>query len=76
MLDHAVWGLRPTGYRLTNLVLHLISAVLVAQIALMLAPLSPMLERNAQEVAAFFSGFIFALLATLNRPGFSGDSVI
>ena len=66
-LDHAVWGLRPIGYHLTNLVLHLVSVVLVARIALMLARLSPMLERNAREVA-FFSGLFFAVLATHSEP--------
>ncbi|MCK4512144.1 hypothetical protein KAW64_10415 [bacterium] len=47
--------------------LHLISVVLVAPMALMLARLSPMLEPNAREVA-FFSGFLFALLATHSEP--------
>ena len=66
-LDHTVWGLRPIGYHLTNLVLHLISAVLVARVALMLARLSPKFERSAREVA-FFSGLFFALLATHSEP--------
>ena len=66
-LDHAVWGLRPIGYHLTNLVLHLISAVLVAQIVLVLARLSARLEKNAREIA-FFSGLFFAVLATHSEP--------
>lgn len=29
LLDHTVWGLQPTGYHLTNVVLHIINALLV-----------------------------------------------
>ena len=33
-LDHAVWGMNPVGYHLTNLVLHAINSVLVYHLAL------------------------------------------
>jgi hypothetical protein len=32
-LDHAVWGLRPAGYHLTNVLLHAVNAALVSVLA-------------------------------------------
>jgi protein O-mannosyl-transferase len=52
MLDHALWGLRPSGFILTNILLHATNSILLFRMLLQLQD-----NRNV----AFFSAFLFAL---------------
>lgn len=60
-LNYIISGLNPIGYHLVDIVIHTINALLVAY-------LTSLLTQN--KVAAFFSGFIFAVSFT------NADSVI
>lgn len=51
-LDHALWGLKPIGFHLTNLALHLVNCLLMVAIAGRLLPGGP---------APLIAGLIFAL---------------
>lgn len=51
-LDYAFWGLRPFGYHLTNLLLHILNAVLLYLLAARLL---------SSKVAAFFAAAFFAV---------------
>src|SRR5437867_198618 len=56
-LDYAVWGMRPLGYHLTNVVLHAANAVLFFLVAMRLlakAATPPEAARPAAAVAALF----------------------
>jgi tetratricopeptide (TPR) repeat protein len=61
-VDHAVWGMNPTGYHLTNLLLHLANTALVFLLVIRLA-------RRARRDAAWGEGenpvYLAAALATL-----------
>ena len=48
-LDYSVWGMRPTGYHLTNVLLHAANAVLVYLLALRLFRLA---ERTRAAASA------------------------
>lgn len=60
-LNYIISGLNPLGYHLVDIVIHSINALLVAYLASLL---------TQNKVAAFFSGFIFAVSFT------NADSVI
>lgn len=60
-LNYIISGLNPIGYHLVDIVIHTINAILVAYLASLL---------TQNKVAAFFSGFIFAVSFT------NADSVI
>lgn len=51
-LDHALWGLRPIGYHLTNLIIHLTNGLLLLAIAVRLMPKGP---------APLMVGLVFAI---------------
>jgi tetratricopeptide (TPR) repeat protein len=51
-LDYAIWGLNPFGYHLTNLVIHLASAVLLYLFIFLILK---------DVIVAFFSGVIFSI---------------
>jgi len=50
-LDHMLWGMNPTGYHLTNLVLHGANALLVYTL---IAALVPRIGRGAALIGALF----------------------
>ncbi len=58
-LDHAVWGLSPAGYHLTNIVIHGINAYLVALLCSALLDIFELGGRN--DHTAVFSGLVFLL---------------
>jgi tetratricopeptide (TPR) repeat protein len=51
-IDHALWGLNPRGYHITNLLLHVITSLLVFALARRLVPHVP---------AAFTAALLFAV---------------
>ena len=61
-LDYWLWGMKPFGYHLTNILLHTANAVLFYFLSLRLleiaAPISSVVVRN---LAAGFSAFVFAV---------------
>jgi protein O-mannosyl-transferase len=60
--DHAVWGLDPFGYHLTNLLLHALNAVLLCRLAaLLLRRIFPGEKEGALELGAAFAALAFAL---------------
>lgn len=61
-LDYSIWGLRPAGYHLTNLLLHAGCAVLFYRLAANLMRLIfPREDPFAVEVGAAFAALSFAL---------------
>ena len=59
-IDHALWGLNPFGFHVTNLLIHLICALLVWQVGFKILRIlgrDVELSRNAGIIA----GFLFAL---------------
>jgi hypothetical protein len=50
-IDHALWGMRPIGYHLTNLLLHGANAALVY---VLIAALVPGIGRGAAAAGALF----------------------
>lgn len=50
-VDHALWGLRPVGFRLTNVLLHALTAVVLYAVAFQLA---------RHRVAALLTAVLFA----------------
>lgn len=63
-LDHALWGMNPRGYHLTNIVIHAINSVLVYGLALRLIALargSAGVAPTREHVAAAFAGLFFAI---------------
>lgn len=52
LLDNWFWGLNPTGYHLTNIILHILATLLVHGIAKQIA---------ADKVIGFLTGLFFAL---------------
>jgi len=57
-VDHALWGMNPTGYHLTSLLLHTVTALVVY--AVLLALLSPAPTRS-MHLAAALGALFFAL---------------
>src|SRR5262245_7519230 len=63
-LDYVVWGMRPAGYHVTSLVLHVVAAVLVYFIARrVLAAALPMVADDSTQlaVAAAVAALLFAV---------------
>ena len=59
-VDHALWGLNPVGYHVTNLLIHMVCALLVWQLGFKIMRILGRdvgLSRNAGIIA----GFLFAL---------------
>ncbi len=64
-LDYVVWGMNPTGYHLTNLLLHASDAVLVYFVALRLverslSPANPIHPRRL-AIASAFAALVFSV---------------
>lgn len=51
-VDHAIWGLNPLGFNLTNLILHILAALLFYRVTM---------ELFGKENVALFAALIFAL---------------
>jgi len=66
-LDYAVWGMKPAGYHLTNVLLHVANAVLVYFVALRLLRAS-MADRSEPPMLALSVGAGFAALAFALHP--------
>jgi tetratricopeptide (TPR) repeat protein len=64
-LDYEIWGMNPTGYHLTSLLLHAVSAVVVYFLARTLLeltrPASSDSTRHQLDAAAAFSALVFSL---------------
>ena len=60
-LDHAVWGLRPDGYHLTNVVLHAVNAALVCVLAGRLVAAGSGWGPTACRVAGAATALLWAL---------------
>jgi Flp pilus assembly protein TadD len=60
-LDHAVWGMRPLGYHLTSLALHVLNALFVFRLALTLLPRATALTGSPLRAAATGAALLFAL---------------
>ena len=61
-LDHAVWGMDPFGYHMTNVLLHSINAIVFFVLARWLLPLAiPGLSANALQAGAGGAALLFAL---------------
>jgi Tfp pilus assembly protein PilF len=61
-IDHALWGMDPRGYHLTNVLLHAIGAVAFFRLALRLLPLcTPKLEGKTLTWASASSALLFAV---------------
>jgi hypothetical protein len=60
-LDHAIWGLAPFGFHLTNLVLHADNAALAAVVARRLLEAALVLSAPARAVGALVAALLFAL---------------
>lgn len=60
-LDFQLWGMRPAGYHLTNVVLHSLNAALFFWVARRLLVLAAPTENRAPDAAAFFAALLFAL---------------
>jgi tetratricopeptide (TPR) repeat protein len=61
-IDDALWRLNPTGFHLTNLLLHVLSAVLVLLIAdRLLAEIFPKSKKSAITAAACLAALLFAV---------------
>ncbi|MBL0275209.1 MAG: tetratricopeptide repeat protein [Anaeromyxobacter sp.] len=61
-VDHAIWGLDPFGFHLTNAVCHALAAGLVAWLALeVLQAASPGLPRRTSRVVALAAALVWAL---------------
>lgn len=71
-LDRAVWGLRPFGYHLTNLVLHLLAVALVLVLMNRLLPGRP----AAGYAAALLFGLHPALTEAVQVPAFREDLLV
>jgi protein O-mannosyl-transferase len=60
-LDYVLWGMRPAGYHLTNLVLHAAGAALFSLVAVRLLGAAMDLSRTTTRLAAAASALFFAL---------------
>ena len=60
-IDHAVWGLDPLGYHLTNLILHAVNAALFYVVARRLLGLATTLVGGPLTVAAAAAALVFAI---------------
>ncbi|MDA8098719.1 MAG: tetratricopeptide repeat protein [Nitrospiraceae bacterium] len=69
-LDHALWGLRPAGFHLTNIVLHALNSGLIVLLAARLLDAAPSLDRRempsgpgsfAPLIAGGVAGALFGL---------------
>jgi tetratricopeptide (TPR) repeat protein len=64
-LDYVLWGMNPTGYHLTNLLLHAANAVLIYFVARRLLLLAGAVSREADPLAvaapAAFAALLFSL---------------
>ncbi len=60
-LDHALWGLRPGGYHLTNLLLHALNAVLFCFLAARLLKPRTDEEKEILPWAAAWAALLFAV---------------
>jgi tetratricopeptide (TPR) repeat protein len=60
-VDHALWGMNPVGYHLTNLTLHVLGALLVRRLALALLPRATALRGSVLHAAALMAALVFAL---------------
>jgi protein O-mannosyl-transferase len=69
-LDHAVWGLNPFGYHLTNVLLHMINVALVFQLGLLLGEDRNRLARVPPAPAGAVAFVLAALFAV--HPALSG----
>ena len=61
-IDYSLWGLKPFGYHLTNLLIHSANVVLVYLFALLLLnnPLNPLLLRGNRWIA-FLTALLFSI---------------
>ncbi len=60
-VDHAIWGLRPVGYHLTNVILHAANAALVCVLAGRLVALGSGWDARACRVAGAATALLWAL---------------
>lgn len=60
-LDHAIWGLDPFGFHLTNVLLHGVNAVLVFLLAERVLGLAPKLDPRSRRWSAVFAALLFAV---------------
>ncbi|MBI2217379.1 MAG: tetratricopeptide repeat protein [Candidatus Rokubacteria bacterium] len=60
-LDYVLWGMRPAGYHLTNLLLHAANAAMFWLVALRLLTAATRLSSHALHVAATATALFFAL---------------
>jgi tetratricopeptide (TPR) repeat protein len=60
-VDHALWGMRPAGFHLTNILLHVLVALLLAQLIRRVLALSRGREDSFCTWAAFVGAALYAL---------------
>lgn len=60
-LDHELWGLRPTGYHLTNVLLHAVNAALVYALAARLLGWATAWTDGARRLGAVAAALVWAL---------------
>ncbi|MBI2217380.1 MAG: tetratricopeptide repeat protein [Candidatus Rokubacteria bacterium] len=60
-LDYVLWGMRPAGYHLTNLLLHATNAALFALVALRLLDAAARFTAPVRRLAAAAAALFFAL---------------
>jgi hypothetical protein len=59
--DYSIWRLNPVGYKLTNVVIHILNSILVILSAWLLTS-RPAIERQISVTGSIAAGVIFALL--------------
>lgn len=60
-LDYALWGLKPFGFHLTNVIIHIINSLLFFKLLLLLFPVEKGKSPQARLYAVIFGGLIFAV---------------
>lgn len=62
-LDYLLWGMKPFGYHLTNIILHSVNAALVYFVTrrLLVVATAPIYSAVATSLAAGFSALVFAI---------------
>lgn len=60
-LDYTVWGMRPAGYHLTNVILHAANALLVYALAMALMPPATAAPPGSRRLPRVFAAGVAAL---------------
>ncbi len=60
-IDYAIWGLKPFGFHLTNIIIHIINSLLFFKLLLMIFAVDKPGQHASKFYAVLFGGVVFAV---------------